>query len=208
MFGTNRKIKNFQICIIPNSSDEDKEVCELWGFPSYDSEGPDFLNETNSDSVGFNLFLNKNRFDEVASLIESKKVDAAIVRVGGVDGFYSNWSPSISTRDIKILTGSHVVETSNESKIQLPKLSSVNEFNISFITFNQLKLKPNFQPIDVDKVFCDSEIIEKDNEKLDQKASYITPSHSDKTDTISKIVSGLKLPLWLIFGLLVLLLMK
>jgi len=207
MFGTNRKIKDFEICIYPNSSDEDKEACSLWGYPSYDCE-IDYRNETSPDLVGFNLFLNEGRFNEFVSLIESKKVDVAIVRVGGVSGFYSNWSPAVSAEFVKILTSSHVVETSDKSKVQPPKLGSVDEFSISFITFSRLKLKQNFQPIDVDKVFYDSEIIEDRVEDVGQESSCATSRQSDKAENVLKIVSSLKLPLWFIFGALILLLIK
>jgi hypothetical protein len=42
-------------------------------------------------------------------------VDEIILSVGSVAGFYSEWSPSISTRDVKVLA------TGSEQKITLPR---------------------------------------------------------------------------------------
>jgi hypothetical protein len=53
-------------------------------------------------------------FARYAAKVSHGVVDEIMFSVGGVAGFYSEWSPSISTRDVKVLT------SDSELKVDLP----------------------------------------------------------------------------------------
>jgi hypothetical protein len=113
MFGTDRSIKSVGLDIHPIRLPADQEGFNAWGVASYTAE-TDFRNETTDDCIGFNLVVKPETFARYAAQIAHGLVDEMILRVGAVDGFYSEWSPSISTRDVKVLTGH------NDQKITLP----------------------------------------------------------------------------------------
>jgi hypothetical protein len=113
MFGTDRAIKSIQLDIHPIASPTEHERCTAWGSVSYTTE-LDFRNVTNDDCVAFYLFVKPDRFARYAAMIEQGLVDEMILRVEFVAGFYSEWSPSISTTNVKVLT------PGDEQKINLP----------------------------------------------------------------------------------------
>ena len=119
MFGTDRAIKSFQLDIHPIADPAEQESCRAWGSVSYTAE-IDFRNETTDDCIVFYLFVKPETFARYAAKIAHGLVDEMILSVGSVAGFYSEWSPSISTRNVKVLTGG------SEQKITLPPGLSLN----------------------------------------------------------------------------------
>ncbi len=113
MFGTDRVITNFQLDIRPIRDAAEQESCNVWGSPSYSHE-TDFRTDTTDDAVAFYLFVKPDTFARYAAKITMAAADQIVLRVGSVRGFYSEWSPSISTRDIKVLA------RGREQKIELP----------------------------------------------------------------------------------------
>jgi hypothetical protein len=113
MFGTDRAINSFQLDIHPIADPAEQESCRAWGSVSYTDE-IDFSNETVDDCIVFYLFVKPETFDRYAAKIAHVSVDEMILGVRSVDGFYSEWSPSISTRNVKVLT------KGSEQKITLP----------------------------------------------------------------------------------------
>ena len=113
MFGTDRAIKSFQLDIHLIADPAEQESCMAWGSVSYTAE-IDFRNETVDDCIVFHLFVKPETFARYAANIAHGSVDELILSVGSVDGFYSEWSPSISTRNVKVLT------KGSEQKITLP----------------------------------------------------------------------------------------
>ena len=113
MFGTDRTIKSFQLEIHPISDSAKQESCSAWGSVSYTAE-IDFRNETMVDCVTFYLFVKPDTFVRYGAKIAHGLVDEILLRVGAVAGFYSEWSPAISTDNIKVLT------SGEEQKIILP----------------------------------------------------------------------------------------
>ena len=212
MFGTNRVIKKFDLSITKADEGED-EVCWLWGCPSYEFE-LDFRNDITDDDVVVNVSLNAKRFNELARLIEAKQVDIATVRLSRVAGFYSDWSPSISTSQVKVLTGEHVIEGLEGKDIEPSTIGSVGEFGITLHSINDLKAKLNNKAIDFYKQFeevADEE--EADSGLLDsigvkQERIDNNPSKEMQLAFYAKLVRSLKIPLWLIFIALVLILAK
>ena len=126
MFGTKRTIKNFELHIHPISDTAEQESCRAWGTVSYDME-VDFRSETTNDCVVFYLHVKPETFARYGAKIAHGLVDEIIFRVQSVSGFYSEWSPGISTRDVKVLTGDHKVTLPPGSQFELPRLGHVGE---------------------------------------------------------------------------------
>ena len=128
MFGTDRTIKEFQLDIHPISGSTDHESCRAWGSPSFAVE-IDFRNQTVDDCISFYFFVKPETFARYAAKISHGLVDEIILSVGSVDGFYSEWTPSISTRDVKILTRGeqHKVEAPEDIGFEPPRLGTVGD---------------------------------------------------------------------------------
>lgn len=116
MFGSDRVISDFQLDIMPLETAEEPEGCHAWGCVSYTYE-IDFKNETNPDSLTFYLMVRQERFDRYVWNIAQGIGDEMWLSVGQVDGLYSEWSPSVSTRSIKVLT------SGKEQKVEMPDLA-------------------------------------------------------------------------------------
>jgi hypothetical protein len=104
MFGTGRMIERFQLEILPIANPAESERCHTWGSVSYTTE-IDFRDDTSDDCIVFYLFVKSETFASYAEKIASRAVDELILGVKSVDGFYSEWSPSVSTSLVKVLTG-------------------------------------------------------------------------------------------------------
>jgi hypothetical protein len=113
MFGTDRAINSFEMYIHPIADPADQETCTAWGAVSYTYEN-DFKSHTTEDCIVFSLFVKPETFARYATKLSHGWVDEIVLRVGSVSGFYSQWSPSISTQNVKVLT------TGDEQKITLP----------------------------------------------------------------------------------------
>lgn len=132
MFGTDRYITNFSLRIHAITEEEEQETCSVWGCVSYTSEGADFIDETEPDAVLFYLSVRPETFARYAAMIASAEVDEAVFSVSGVAGFYSEWSPSISTTNIKVLTRGreHKVDMPDPCEIEPPRLGEVKQTNL------------------------------------------------------------------------------
>jgi hypothetical protein len=62
------------------------------------------LATTTDDCVVFTLFVEPATFERFAFKVAHGSLDEIVLTVGSVDGFYSEWSPSIFTRSVKVLT--------------------------------------------------------------------------------------------------------
>lgn len=139
MVGTNREISNIQLRI----EKADKDACAIWGNVSYTFE-LDFRYETSDDLIEVHLQLTPEKFDELARMINSGGVDEASLRLSGVSGFYSDWSPEISTDFIKVLTpisNDHKVEAPEDADIDPPRLGGVREFQFGLKNNHRLTSK-------------------------------------------------------------------
>jgi hypothetical protein len=114
MFGTDRVIKSFQLQIHPIADPAEQEKCKAWGSVSYTTE-IDFRNETMDDCIIFYLFVKLETFARYGAKVAHGLVDEMTFGVKSVAGFYSEWSPEISTRSVKVLT------PGKEHKITLPR---------------------------------------------------------------------------------------
>jgi hypothetical protein len=128
MFGTNRVIESFQLQIHPLTDPAEQEGCRAWGCVSYTSE-IDFRDETTDDCIVFYLSVKPETFARYVAKIDHGLVDEIVLRVGQVGGFYSEWSPSISTRNVKVLTPDreHKVTLPDGYQSEPPRLGRVGE---------------------------------------------------------------------------------
>jgi hypothetical protein len=141
MFGTDREIKSFLLDILPLESEDENEKCEAWGSVSYTAE-TDFRTETEDDIVVFYLFVKPSTFDRYAARIADGTADEVILGAGMVSGFYSEWSPSISTRDVKVLARGNEqnVEMPDGTTFEPPRLGDVGEVDL-YINAKRLQAK-------------------------------------------------------------------
>jgi hypothetical protein len=113
MFGTDRAIKDFRLEVHPLANPADQEQCSAWGCVSYTMD-IDFRDETTDDCIIFHVFVKPEAFARYVTKVANGWVNELILRVGAVHGFYSEWSPSISTRNVKVLTADR------DHKVTLP----------------------------------------------------------------------------------------
>jgi hypothetical protein len=126
MFGTGRAIKSFQLDIHPITDPAKDEYCTAWGSVSYTTD-IDFRNETTDDCIVFYMFVKPDTFNRFAEMVASRAVDEMILSVKDVPGFYSAWSPSISTRDVKVLTNNDEQKIAEPAGFQFspPRLGAI-----------------------------------------------------------------------------------
>jgi hypothetical protein len=129
MFGTDRDISRFQLDIHPIADPTEQESCRSWGLVSYSAEGDFFSKETMDDCIGFDLFVKPETFARYAAKIAHGLVDEIILSVRLVDGFYSAWSPTILTPEVKVLTGGKEQKLSSSPghQVKPPRLGRVGE---------------------------------------------------------------------------------
>lgn len=133
MFGTGRTIHEISLEIHPTPVPERQQTASAWGCLSYTAEH-DFLDETTDDVLIFSLFVSPDDFERYASMIAQGHVSGATVSLGSVAGFYSEWSPSISTSSIKVLAqgAEQHVECPQGVEFSPPRLGRVGRFSLTF----------------------------------------------------------------------------
>jgi hypothetical protein len=130
MFGTQRTINEFDIFIY--KADDDKDRCHLWGSTSFASD-IDFEDVLTPDCVGVYVHLSAQKFDQLMKFVKFPRPTSAEIRLTGVDGFYSEWSPSIRTDSIKVLANASDQGLENPEGLTLkpPVLGNVREFDFT-----------------------------------------------------------------------------
>jgi hypothetical protein len=133
MFGTNRIIKDFTLDIRELEDQNQQEVCQAWGSVSYTSE-TDFRTEVTEDLIVFTLLVKRDTIRRYINLIKFGSISDVTFRVRRVSGFYSDWSPSISTSSVKVLTGDkdHSFQNPERLEFQPPRLGAVGETALHF----------------------------------------------------------------------------
>lgn len=128
MFGTKRAIRDFTLEIRPLDDSAKAEHSNAWGSVSYTAE-IDFRNETADDCIWFYLYVKPETFARYVALIDQGAIDTIIFSVKSVDGFYSEWSPSISTDKVKVLVGGaeHKLDLPPDFQGEPPRLGRVHD---------------------------------------------------------------------------------
>lgn len=214
MFGTNRRINHFHLSIRKAKEDSVKAECRILGIVSYTAE-IDFSEKTTDDNVYINLVLMPQQFNKIAELIKAKRVDILQIYLSDVSGFYSDWSPSISTSHIKILTDSkdHKVIVKDDSKIDPPRLGDVGECSMTVIQRHALNPKQDLRGGNIDKLFEEPEDYDEDevNEEGEAQESQLKDKSSLMLSQLARnemVLKKLITPIWLIFTILCFFLIK
>jgi len=131
MFGTTRDIKEFGLNIYPLTGEE-PESCSVWGSVSYTAED-DLFDRTEPDTIIFSMMVKPDTFARYAALIAQNAVSGLSLRVNAVQGFYSDWSPSISTSAVKVLARGEEQKIEPQAEgIDPPRLGKVGEAELTF----------------------------------------------------------------------------
>ncbi len=205
MFGTNRHVRCFNL----NIGVGEKGLCYLFGSPQYTTE-IDFRDTTSPDFVELYIRLSEKKFRELSQMIIAKSLTSVFIRVSGVSGFYSRWSPSVETDSIKVLTKHHEVEIPEGCDIEPPITGQVN--NLRMI----LEMKQEFgltQQVDSEIVDEDEVLDEDEFDETFDNTSQISRSRSETLQeqtrnellVLQKIVKRL---LWVIIIMLGILLLN
>lgn len=186
MFGTGRRIEDFQLEIHPVGKSKRDESCEAWGCVSYTTE-IDFRNQTTDDCVIFYLFVSDETFAQYCNQIAGGNVDGITFSVGSVAGFYSEWSPSISTGRVKVLTAASEHDVAGVTKGDIPRLGRVGEARLS------IHRSVQFRPESKD-----------DDDATPAPIEHRPPANSQPTGIgpINVVLAPLKRVLWVIACLL------
>ncbi|MGO7266178.1 hypothetical protein, partial [Rhizobium johnstonii] len=167
----------------------DQDGVYVTGSMAFDYEW-DFENLMQSDSVEIEISLTAEKFDALERFIADGR-PKAVVTLGSIDGFYSQWSPSIRTQEIKILSSleDQKVKIDAGSEIAPPALGKAGEFAL------RLLLGP-----DEDKL--PEPDLGGDTQATDQRPTEQV--HPTKVDLVQleKKLSRLAMPLWIAVGLL------
>jgi hypothetical protein len=141
MFGTTRRIQNFSLQVTPLAKPDETERCSAWGCVSYTSE-IDFRTDTTDDCLCFYLQVKPETFARFVQIIDLGTFGSAIFTVGSVDGFYSDWSPSISTEAVKVLVPGKEqnLEVPAGFQGEIPRIGRVGQAKLQF--HRQISLPP------------------------------------------------------------------
>lgn len=142
MIGSSRMVEEITLKI-SRIDDVEQETCHVWGSLAYESE-IDFRNERVEDAIQISLYLENDKFDSLFDLIRNAEVDRLSLRLSDVQGFYSDWSPAISTDFIKVLTNlkDHGLEVDGEWSERIPTLGKVGEVSLAVERTLSAKLTP------------------------------------------------------------------
>jgi hypothetical protein len=133
MFGCDRIIRKFDLTIHPMREGEGTESCSAWGYVSSTSEDGNFIYQTQPDEIGFELRVKPSTFERYVARISSGAADEMVFHVGHVAGFYSRWSPYISTNEIKVLTRHEKdqrLQMPANMNFEPPRLGSIGESSL------------------------------------------------------------------------------
>lgn len=133
MFGTDRTIASIKLYIRSHQPSEEHPYS--WGFfdgfVSYTNDDP-LWGETVPDHLNLNLGLTEKEFASLVRQIEQGTVTAATLRFHA-HGFYSNWTPDISTDEFKVLgrdVKDQPVEDIDEGSDQIHRLGEVWDISL------------------------------------------------------------------------------
>jgi hypothetical protein len=197
-FGTERFVSRIELRIEQLSTSEDPERCVLWGSPSYTSEGADFRPETTDDYLGFNLFVKPETFARFATQISLSSVTGVSFGVGAVPGFYSDWSPTVVTSRVKILSSlrDQRVEIPKGCEIDPPRLGTATEFHLV------LSSAPKLEGTN-DKVEEREDEFDDEAEPLTApRPAQLVPHAGAQDPQVLNVLKHLRVAAWLIAALL------
>ncbi|MDE2411865.1 MAG: hypothetical protein KGM18_08855, partial [Sphingomonadales bacterium] len=202
MFGTDRTITDFGLHISAVADGEEQDRCTVWGSPSYTID-IDFRDETPDDTVVFHLYVQQDTFERYVNAIKAAQVEAADLSLRRVSGFYSEWSPGISSDFVKVLTSEkeHVVEAAEGSAISPPRLGEVGEVSLTFLRMLKIE-NPKPEPVQND----DWQHISDPAESSSDTTTLAAQSLTNANIRAVALLASLRTAAWVIAVLLLLIL--
>jgi len=140
MFGTDRKVNKFELSIISTSRslpEDQQEYCDINGVQI---STPAF-SEVMEDSIYIFIHVSETRLKEFIRLIENDLIQSGSVVLMFVPGIYSIWNPQNRTEPLKVLLKDTDVEGANDSLLKIPRLITVDDFNIELITSRKMQIE-------------------------------------------------------------------
>jgi hypothetical protein len=204
MFGTGRTISQIELHI--HKLENEPERCVAWGCVSYTVD-LDYPKETTKDCLIFLMYVSAKRFASYAEKITSSSIDQAGLQVTGVSGFYTDWTPSIYTGSVKVLTGhnEHVVQVPENYGINPPRLDNVNKAQLYF------ESKCTFCTKAADTLDKDDDSDGEEEARCEKETHNQLPSFEGPTALATRairILSSLRIAAWIICALLLFLLFQ
>lgn len=131
MIGTNRQVTDFQLRI-EELAEGQVAQCWSYGSVSYTAD-VDFRDETVDDFIIFSFYLPTETFEHYAERVVAGHITSLFLSLSGVQGFYSDWSPSISANTIKVLTSNtdHEVKSQKDG-VTIPRLGAIKKGELYF----------------------------------------------------------------------------
>lgn len=198
MLGTDRKVSRFEL-YIEEIPDDQEERCTTYGIVSYTTE-IDFRDVTDDDSLSIYFHVHAEAFRHYAQRVASGEIDSLTVRIGSVAGFYSDWSPGITTDKIRILTKDrdHIVEDLPDD-FPLRRLGEVGEAELYFAREVKLRL-PAPEPDEPEDIGPD--------ERPVNRTALLEAEREKRAQDMVKVIQSLRIAAWIIAALLLAMLFK
>ena len=99
----------------------------------------------------------RRKFKQLVDLITAKSLNSLQLRITGVQGFYAQWSPMISTTRVKVLTNEHELDIPNDCKIDPPRTGQIREIGLSPKSTQKLIITQETVEDDEDNWFDEAE---------------------------------------------------
>ena len=190
MMGCDRSIEDISVSL---HKSEKYHGADCWVMPSYKG-GIEFHERTEPDRIRFSIYLEAQMFDEIAMLLKRDTIGDVIFCFGGVDGFYSDWSPETQTDEIKALgsLSDHNFELPDNVEYSVPRAGKVSKFIIRAGTTNY-------------SIYSENEALEDLGEDELEEGNFLTKyveperlvSQNDDSKRLEVLLRSLRLPLWL-----------
>lgn len=198
MFGTNRPVQEFSLNIHKLQDGQAEEKCTAWGSVSFTHE-IDVGSRTEDDFLAFRIDLKPENYDALCYFSKhGGNHDELILLVTGVSGFYSEWSPLISTNKIKILatdTEQNVIQPDGHN--EPPRLSEVSEFKLNFSRRTIFGTAP-----------AEKTAVVKDHSVPPPAPADVNAALFPEIQQLQTTLKSLRIPIWVMVALLVLLLLR
>jgi hypothetical protein len=202
MLGTDRVISEFELFIEKLEETDEQERCFAQGIVSYTHSDIEYGTETTNDAITFYLHVRPRTFSRYAAAVAASEVDEAILCVRMVAGLYAEWSPSIWTDLIKVLTGDeeHKVEIPSNCAISPRRLGDVGEASF---TMRRTAKPEKRNPDTVDDELAENEVLQADQRDT---ATQTAERLANINLQVVVLLGSLRTAAWVIVGLLVLIL--
>jgi hypothetical protein len=218
MLGTDRIISDFSLRIEKLRNNNLAEGVTVWGVPSHTDE-INFRAVTRKDCIVVTIFLGTEKFARIADAIKLNAAESIDLTLGQIRGFYSAWTPSVIVDRIKVLTAD------KEQKVKIPdecdirphrlfdfqleapeQTDSSASFSLSIGKRVEIKFATDFEQRRLESILNGpSELdrkAEADRQKEEAQRQYSSLLIS-RIERNEEALNALRVPIWLIFLLLV-----